>query len=292
MIASLLFVASLLLATANGAGVEFSYNDQAAWPDVCVTGNNGRQSPINIEKGNVRENSDLIPLEFNAGWTTSISGTFSNTGHNVQFDPSPGSAAVTTRTHLGTYQVAQMHMHWGRNNNEGSEHTVDGKSYSLELHFVHTKQGETNSSAGDYYGVVGVFAEAAADMEISGVWSQLNASAVQSYPTSIDVTDFMYASLLPTSRDYHYYMGSLTTPTCDETVQWFVMKETIRVPSAYLTYLRQVESANENETLTFNFRDVQTLDQRTVYEIGNGAPKIVASTLFMLLTSIITMHFL
>jgi hypothetical protein len=31
----------------------------------------------------------------------------------------------------------QFHFHWGKNDNEGSEHLVDGKSYAAELHLVH-----------------------------------------------------------------------------------------------------------------------------------------------------------
>lgn len=32
-----------------------------------------------------------------------------------------------------SYQLAQFHFHWGRNDSEGSEHTVDGKMYPLEV---------------------------------------------------------------------------------------------------------------------------------------------------------------
>lgn len=67
---------------------------------------------------------------------------FVNTGHGVQFNPSQGTLNATTHTHLGIYEFSQVHMHWGRNDRQGSEHTVDASPYSLEVHFVHTKQGE------------------------------------------------------------------------------------------------------------------------------------------------------
>jgi len=33
----------------------------------------------------------------------------------------------------GTYKLAQFHFHWGKTDNKGSEHLVDGKSYPLEV---------------------------------------------------------------------------------------------------------------------------------------------------------------
>ena len=36
-----------------------------------------------------------------------------------------------------SYNVEQLHFHWGNNSNEGSEHEIDGKSYPLEMHLVH-----------------------------------------------------------------------------------------------------------------------------------------------------------
>ena len=33
----------------------------------------------------------------------------------------------------GTYRIAQLHFHWGSDNNKGSEHTIDGNAYPLEV---------------------------------------------------------------------------------------------------------------------------------------------------------------
>ena len=33
----------------------------------------------------------------------------------------------------GTYQLAQFHFHWGSSDTKGSEHTVNGKMYPLEV---------------------------------------------------------------------------------------------------------------------------------------------------------------
>lgn len=37
------------------------------------------------------------------------------------------------------YKLHSIHFHWGTDNNVGSEHTVNGKAYPMEMHVVHTK---------------------------------------------------------------------------------------------------------------------------------------------------------
>ena len=184
-----------------------------------------------------------------------------------------------------------MHMHWGADDQEGSEHTVNDESYPLELHFVHTKVGETDTTAQDYYSVIGVFAQVDDSMPITGVWKQLNISAIQTYLSTTPVTEFTYRSLLPSSLNYYHYPGSLTTPPCSETVQWFVLKETITVPGAYVNSLRQIGSDANQTALVLNFREVQDLGQRTVLSFENGSPKIVASALSIMIAMFMTMCF-
>ena len=46
------------------------------------------------------------------------------------------------------YELLQAHYHWGEDANSGSEHTVDGGKYPLEVHFVH---GNTKYKADGSY---------------------------------------------------------------------------------------------------------------------------------------------
>ena len=36
----------------------------------------------------------------------------------------------------GVYTTVQFHLHWGSNNNKGSEHTMDGLMYPAEVCYV------------------------------------------------------------------------------------------------------------------------------------------------------------
>ena len=36
----------------------------------------------------------------------------------------------------GSYEFAQAHLHWGSTDDVGSEHTINGKHYPMEMHLV------------------------------------------------------------------------------------------------------------------------------------------------------------
>ena len=243
------------------AGGTFSYVDQANWPGVCRTGS--RQSPINVVTGDVSRNSSLKGLEFTSAWTSSSSGSFQNTGTTVKFIPSSTTAAFTA-SFLGTYDLQQFHFHWGSRTDQGSEHRFNGQQAEVEIHFVHFKRGATNTSQGDYAAVVGVLADVA-EIPVSGIWSQLNVSAIQSNSSSQTISGVVFNELIPRNRDYYYYIGSLTTPPCSEVVQWFLMKERLQVPADFLDQLRKVQQRNGDD-LSFNFRETNLLNNRLVQE--------------------------
>ena len=82
---SAIFISALLGLVASSAAVEleFSYDAQDEWPGICVTGNEMRQSPIDIILEDVEENDDLIDLKLTK-WDENMDGVFANTGENVQ----------------------------------------------------------------------------------------------------------------------------------------------------------------------------------------------------------------
>ena len=282
----MLFRVALLLLVVSGAAFaseEFSYDAQSLWPGFCES-NTGRQSPINIvTKDVVVVNEALIELELQ-GYGDPIGGTFSNTGHNQQFDPSEGEATRTLRNNFGTYDFVQVHMHWGARNGVGSEHRVHGSQYDLELHFVHRKKGNNlDNSAGDYYSVVGVFAKAVSDFDyVSRIWGQLPVQP--RVHASVNVSGILLEDFLPPkgNRNYYQYNGSLTTPNCDETVQWFVFKTPIAVPQYYLDALRTVRGTTD-VPLDKNYRDVQALNGRKVYTMDNSGETLTEASMLLLL---------
>ena len=190
-----------------------------------------------------------------------------NNGHTVVFNLSASSPSITTEMPVGNYRVFQFHFHWGSGSGTGSEHRINGQQSELEVHFVHKSIG--SEDAGSEFAVIGVLADMSND-PISGVWETLQVSSLTDPTNSTTITNLNLSSLLPADRDYYHYPGSLTTPLCNESVQWFVLKNRITVPAAYLTALRMINSLS-GTPLTFNFRMLQPLNGRTVTTPGSSA---------------------
>ncbi len=126
-------------------------------------------------------------------------------GHAVEAEASdPG--AVNHITLAGEdYRMVQFHLH------HPSEHRINGRSFPLEVHFVH------RSDRGDLTVVGVVFAEGPANPALDLMIDHAR-SDDESDRVTIDPR-----MLLPAQRSFFRYEGSLTTPPCSETVNWVVL---------------------------------------------------------------------
>ena len=70
-----------------------------------------------------------------------VSGLLTNNGHAPTFaiDKDNGTASLTGGP-LGdsVFKLEQLHFHFGCENDQGSEHTVDGRAYSGEVRILTT----------------------------------------------------------------------------------------------------------------------------------------------------------
>ena len=247
----------------------FSYDNQTAWNGSCNTGM--RQSPILINTSTVIFSNTLPPLTFQ-NWNTSLSGIFKNDGKSVDFIPNDTTASSVMKNGV-TYYVCQFHFHWGAGDTNGTEHQIDGTKYSAELHIVTVTNASYCSSPGlltapDSVLVIGVLCKAKSGISARSTypWSQLMVPLM--YSANNSVAGVKYSDFLPASLDYYFYNGSLTTPSCSETVQWYVLKNTIDIPSDFVVQMRMIQIANgSNVTLPYNVRNLQPLmiNGRSVY---------------------------
>ena len=282
---SCLCLAFALLDAADAASVEFDYENQSDWLTLAGSFCGGsRQSPINIVSGDVQVDEQLSQLDFSQGWDSSRTGSIQNADNSVRFTPSASGEAAITSTPAGAYSVLQFHIHWGRVNTEGSEHRVDGRAFAGEMHFVHEKQPATAAGAGDQNAVVGVLLEADDTLAISGSpWEALMVPLVFNQEFD-NVSAIAYSDFLPSDRSYYYYNGSLTTPLCNEVIQWFLLKQPVKIPSAFIEQLRMVQN-EDGSLLEFNFREIQLPQGRIVKTAGASA----ASAVSILLTTMISL---
>ena len=238
----------------------WNYSDQDGWVHYEGSQSNGkRQSPIAIYDVKAVKSPALSPLKFER-WGTLSNGHAKNNGHGVNFTPEAQDARFIN--HKGTYILHQFHLHWGQRTGEGSEHTLNGKLFEAELHFVHLKEGaDPKAPRGDSFAVLGVLCQED-HVEPTGTWKQLTFPT--RYEANTPLSNVDYKDLLPMDTgSYYHYEGSLTTPPCSEVVQWFVLKNPIKIPKAVLQRFRQIQDP-EGQQVVANFRHVQPLQDRKV----------------------------
>ncbi|KAI4887269.1 hypothetical protein NFI96_021666 [Prochilodus magdalenae] len=196
----------------------------------------------------------------------------------------------------------EFHFHWGKNGEPGSEHTIDGEQYPMEMHIVHIRQDfntvteAVTSPTG--LAVLGFFFEesASANNKYNPIITKLqnvihsgkvtycfNHSHNPLYRTlyrtkgntsAIDIVSL--DSLIPSHNalnKYFRYNGSLTTPNCQESVIWTVFENPIQLSKAQLSEFSRLQFES-GIPMTGTFRPTQPLYGRKVYYSGCNVPSL------------------
>ncbi|CAG0896414.1 unnamed protein product [Darwinula stevensoni] len=239
------------------------------WPLEFPTCGGGRQSPIDLS-GVVP--ADLGPFRFRDYHRAPDEVTVSNNGQTSMVTFSTRKTPRVSGGGLpGLYVLDQLHFHWGSNPYRGSEHTLFGFRFPMEMHMVHFNSKFENftealaSEEPTAVAVFGFFLEVSKDW--IPIWDNLvrALSHVKEPDTEHPVNPPTPPSRwLPTgpSRFYRYY-GSLTTPACDQVVVWTLFETPIPIG------LRQWEQWNRLRTmagtkLTNNIRPLQARNGRKI----------------------------
>ncbi|MCK5792534.1 MAG: carbonic anhydrase family protein, partial [Ketobacter sp.] len=134
----------------EGAGGPQNWGDLSADFNMCRQGRN--QSPVNIQQAIDADLPELV-FDYYSSPLREI-----NNGHTIQQNIEPGST-LKIPARDGSFELKQFHFH------SPSEHTINGKSYPMEIHFVH-------ANAEGALAVVGVmFEEGDENSELSKLWS-------------------------------------------------------------------------------------------------------------------------
>uniref|UniRef100_A0A4W4E5F2 Carbonic anhydrase n=1 Tax=Electrophorus electricus TaxID=8005 RepID=A0A4W4E5F2_ELEEL len=241
------------------------------------------ESPINIVTQRAVTEGTLTPLTFR-GYQDMFDSIITNNGHTVKVNLS-GHALVEGGDLQGPYKAVEFHFHWGRKGGPGSEHTVDGQQFPMEMHIVHIK---------DKYSSV---SEAVADpsgVAVLGVLYQVSRN--KKYETLINALAKVtqqgnFNTFIVPKGQYSYfrYTGSLTTPDCAESVIWTVLENTVHLSKQQLSAFSDLMFGN-GSTMVETFRPVQPLNNRRVlYYSGCNAATVsnilvINTVLTMLLT--------
>ncbi|XP_006113045.1 carbonic anhydrase 1 [Pelodiscus sinensis] len=247
------------------ASLNWSYegdNGPDQWHKLYPVANGNLQSPIDIKTKNVKKDPSLGHLHVT--WNLSTCKEIVNIGHSfhVNFEDKDNRSVVTGGPLTGNYRLQQFHFHWGRTDDYGSEHTVDGRKYASELHLVHWNSDKYSSFAEasdkpDGLAIIAVFLQVGPPHEcVQKIVTALG--SIKTKGKKAPFTNFDPSTLLPGSLDYWTYPGSLTHPPLLESVTWIIYKEPITVSSEQLAQFRSLTVTNHRLPQPLKGRQVRT----------------------------------
>lgn len=235
-----IILSGLMLASAAvvaGGGTKWTYSGDTGaknWAKLtpefgACAGKN--QSPINLT-GFTSASLKPIKFAYKPGGNTIL-----NNGHTVQVNYAKGSSIKVDGI---TFNLLQFHFH------APSENNINGKSYPLEAHFVHADK------KGNLAVVAVMFKEGKANKELAKAWKHMPHEGEKHKLHNISAS-----KMLPRSKGYYRFNGSLTTPPCSEGVRWLVMKKPVTASKAQIAAFKKVLHEPNN-------RPIQPLNARTV----------------------------
>ena len=215
-------------------------NGPDTWSNCFSDCDSAAQSPINISTSVATADTSLQTL--NTQYNDQAIEILNN-GHTVEFEyKSNGTFTVNG----AAFDLLQFHFH------TPSEHTIDGSHFPMEVHLVHQQ------SNGDY-AVIGIMVTEGAENAFLANFSD-NLPATSDDPNYTPGTDVNAGDFFPANPGYFTYGGSLTTPTCSETVTWFVMKEPVEASAAQIQAFEEILQNNNRPIQDINGRDVRSFD--------------------------------
>jgi carbonic anhydrase len=192
-----------------------------------------QQSPINIGEA---IKAQLQPLKIT--WAK-IAESLINTGRTIQVNM--GESSTFSVGSGANFRLVEFHFH------RPSEHTVNGASFPMEAQFVH-------ANAAGNLAIVSVLLTGGrpnkAFNEIVLTMPNREGPVVKA-DAKIDPNAF-----LPAKRGYYRYQGSLTTPPCSETVDWYIFADPVQVSDADINSFARLYPMNARPVQKDNRRFV------------------------------------
>lgn len=192
-----------------------------------------------------------------------------NTGRDLRFVVA--SEKQTLRVSGGPlsyeYRLHELVLHYGRSEDgSGSEHTIAGQSFAAELQlyfFNHDLYSDWQESVHQANGVTAIAVLIQVHSSSNHSLTHLISSHVDSVRKKGSSTPLLTLThVLPSTDSYLTYDGSLTTPSCVESVHWIIINRPIVVSTHDWTRLRSLvqlqAQGNSRPTQPLNSRPIRT----------------------------------
>jgi carbonic anhydrase len=201
---------------------KFTYEEgprgPSLWEGVCNTGH--MQTPIDITKAEVVPIPPLPPLEFSYQPAELDMVNDCNKYQIKARFPENQWLKVARKP----YRLSELHFH------EPGENAVNGKRPPMVIHLVHLSP-ESVLLVIEVPVVVGK-----ENPVIKTLWEHIPAGGKERVVDGVKVNAM---DLLPTDHGFYRFPGSLTTPICNEGVQWYLLKNPIEMSEAQIAEYRK-----------------------------------------------------
>ncbi|KAL4229775.1 Carbonic anhydrase-related protein 10 [Mactra antiquata] len=241
---------------------------------LCGTGR--FQSPIDIDPEKLIYDPNLTPLQFEE---VMVDGILVNTGLDLTFEVNTNTNSTKFVFSGGplsyTYKLHYIKIHFGVYDYVGSEHTIAGKQFPFEIQLIgfNTDLYKTyNEASMSTHGLAVITVLGAIGDLVSDEFDKILTAAknVKYRGLKHGIPNFFITDLIPPSRLYITYEGSLTQPSCQETVTWILINKPLHITQHQMASLRELNRWNQNAPFTNtplvanNFRPPQPVYRRTM----------------------------
>nr|XP_046263725.1 carbonic anhydrase-related protein [Scatophagus argus] len=259
--------------------LDWGYEEGVEWGLHFPAANGEYQSPINLNSREAQYDPSLLDVGLSPNYVVCRDCEVINDGHTVRIILK--SKSVVTGGPLPSdheYELHEVRFHWGKENQRGSEHTVNFKAFPMELHLIHWNSTLFNTledALGKKNGVliIALFVQVGKEhLGLKAITEVLQ--DLQYKGKSKIIPCFNPNTLLPDPllRDYWVYEGSLTTPPCSENVTWILYRYPLTISQLQIEEFRRLRShvkgaellEGNDGLLGDNFRPTQPLSDRTV----------------------------
>jgi carbonic anhydrase len=228
------------------------HKNGADWPKLTIDknecGNKANQSPINLvsrlSKDFKYKVYDAEKDAFTKAYSNAIDVNPKFNGHTNQVNL---DVSATAPSNMFTSQVAaeifgadtefdgqQFHFH------SGSEHTVDGKRYDLEMHTVHYPKKAENGYIAAAMGIIFSVEDYTAKLTwaeqeiINNFFDSLKWTDMTADGPTVDLVTYGSLMEMVDNNNRWVYKGSVTTPPCATNVYWNVLSTIYPISKKHL----------------------------------------------------------
>jgi len=194
------------------------------------------QSPIDIPDASTRK-GDFPSLLFNYKPSPL---KIVDDGHTIQVNYAPGSAFSVGDKR---YELLGLHFH------KPGEEKINGRGHEMDVHLVH--RGQDGKLV-----VIAILLDAGKENRlVKAVMNNLPKEKEKEI--TVENTTISALDLLPDSKDYYRFVGSLTTPPCSEDVTWIVFKNPVQIAADSIARFGKAYPMNARPIQPLNGRDIE-----------------------------------